>query len=97
MDQLVTSNTPKNGTVKNTNSDKPSMDRQIKKKKWTLKRIATYGGIGLFVVFVAYLEALISTTFALNERKALALRMDFIFRIVYPVVFLVVTLVFWTT
>lgn len=30
------------------------MDRQIKKKKWTLKRIATYGGIGLVVVFVGY-------------------------------------------
>ncbi len=30
------------------------MDRQIKKSKWTLKRIATYGGIGLLVVFVGY-------------------------------------------
>ncbi|MDL5049376.1 efflux RND transporter periplasmic adaptor subunit [Oscillatoria amoena NRMC-F 0135] len=30
------------------------MDRQIKKNKWTLKRIATYGGIGLIVVFVGY-------------------------------------------
>lgn len=30
------------------------MDRQIKKKKWTFKRIATYGGIGLVVVFVGY-------------------------------------------
>ncbi|MBL7857003.1 MAG: efflux RND transporter periplasmic adaptor subunit [Cyclobacteriaceae bacterium] len=30
------------------------MDRQIKKKNWTLKRIATYGGIGAFVLFVAY-------------------------------------------
>jgi HlyD family secretion protein len=30
------------------------MDRQIKKKKWTLKRIATYGGIGIFVVFIVY-------------------------------------------
>lgn len=30
------------------------MDKQLKKKKWTLKRIATYGGIGLFVVFVGY-------------------------------------------
>jgi len=51
----------------------------------------------LALVFIAYLEALISTTFALNERKALALRMDFIFRIVYPVAFLIVILVFWTT
>lgn len=30
------------------------MDRQIKKKTWTLKKIATYGGIALFVVFVGY-------------------------------------------
>ena len=30
------------------------MDRKIKKKKWTLKRIATYGGIALFVGFVLY-------------------------------------------
>jgi HlyD family secretion protein len=30
------------------------MDRQIKKSKWTLKRIGTYGGILLFVGFVAY-------------------------------------------
>jgi HlyD family secretion protein len=30
------------------------MDRKIKKKTWTLKRIGTYGAIGLFVVFVAY-------------------------------------------
>jgi len=31
------------------------MDKKIAKKKWTLKRIATYGGIGMFVIFVAYL------------------------------------------
>jgi HlyD family secretion protein len=30
------------------------MDKQIKKKTWTLKRIATYGGIALFTVFVGY-------------------------------------------
>ncbi|MFZ2906345.1 MAG: efflux RND transporter periplasmic adaptor subunit [Cyclobacteriaceae bacterium] len=30
------------------------MDKKIAKKKWTLKRIATFGGIALFVVFVAY-------------------------------------------
>ncbi len=30
------------------------MDKQIKKKKWTVKRIATYGGIAVFVVFVGY-------------------------------------------
>ncbi len=30
------------------------MDKQIKKKTWTLKRIATWGGIAVFVSFVAY-------------------------------------------
>jgi HlyD family secretion protein len=30
------------------------MDRKIKKKTWTVKRIATYGGIALFVFFVGY-------------------------------------------
>ena len=30
------------------------MDKQLKKKTWTVKRIATFGGIGLFVLFVSY-------------------------------------------
>ncbi len=30
------------------------MDKKIKKKKWTVKRIATYSGIALFVFFVGY-------------------------------------------
>lgn len=30
------------------------MDKKIAKKKWTLKRIGTYGGIGLLVVFISY-------------------------------------------
>lgn len=30
------------------------MDKQIKKKKWTIKRLATYGGISVLVIFVAY-------------------------------------------
>jgi HlyD family secretion protein len=30
------------------------MDRQIKKSKWTIKRMATYAGIGLVVVFIGY-------------------------------------------
>ena len=30
------------------------MDKQLKKKYWTLKRIATYGGIAALVSFVAY-------------------------------------------
>ncbi len=30
------------------------MDKKIEKKTWTLKRIATFGGVGLLVVFVVY-------------------------------------------
>lgn len=30
------------------------MDRKIQKKKWTLKRIATWGAAGLFIMFVLY-------------------------------------------
>ncbi|MEQ9424201.1 MAG: efflux RND transporter periplasmic adaptor subunit [Cyclobacteriaceae bacterium] len=30
------------------------MDRQIKKKKWTLSRILTFGGAGAFVLFILY-------------------------------------------
>jgi HlyD family secretion protein len=30
------------------------MDKKIQKKTWTIKRIATYGGIALLVVFVGY-------------------------------------------
>lgn len=30
------------------------MDKQLKKKKWTLKRIGMYGGIAVFVFFIAY-------------------------------------------
>lgn len=30
------------------------MDKKIEKKVWTVKRIATYGGIAIFVVFVGY-------------------------------------------
>jgi len=30
------------------------MDKKIVKKKWTIKRIATYGGISVFVIFVAW-------------------------------------------
>lgn len=30
------------------------MDRKIQKKKWTLKRILTWGGAGLFVAFIIY-------------------------------------------
>ncbi len=30
------------------------MDKQLKKKTWTIKRIATYGGIALLVFFISY-------------------------------------------
>ncbi|MCB0487441.1 MAG: efflux RND transporter periplasmic adaptor subunit [Cyclobacteriaceae bacterium] len=30
------------------------MDKQLKKKKWTVKKIATYGGIALLVFFISY-------------------------------------------
>lgn len=30
------------------------MDKKIQKKKWTLKRIASYSGIAIFIVFVGY-------------------------------------------
>lgn len=30
------------------------MDKKIAKKKWTLKRISTYGGIALFIFFISY-------------------------------------------
>jgi HlyD family secretion protein len=30
------------------------MDKQIKKKRWTVKKVATYGGIALFVIFIGY-------------------------------------------
>jgi HlyD family secretion protein len=33
---------------------KSRMDKKIAKKTWTLKRIATYGGIAVFVVFIGY-------------------------------------------
>src|SRR6187431_206561 len=30
------------------------MDKKIQKKKWTVKRILTYGGASLLIVFIAY-------------------------------------------
>ncbi len=30
------------------------MDKQLKRKKWTVKRISTYGGIALLVIFISY-------------------------------------------
>lgn len=54
MDQKITT-TPltTNGAATNGSTNRP-MDRQIKKKKWTVKNISMYGGIALFVGFIAY-------------------------------------------
>lgn len=30
------------------------MDKQLKKKTWTVKRVATYGGIAIFILFIGY-------------------------------------------
>jgi len=30
------------------------MDKQLKKKKWTVKKVSTYGGIALLVIFISY-------------------------------------------
>ena len=49
----------------------------------------------LVLVFFAYLEALISTTFALKGKKEFALKLDLVFRIGYPFIFLVILFVFW--
>lgn len=49
----------------------------------------------LALVFFAYLEALFSTTIALNGKKEFALKLDFAFRIAYPIIFIIVLIVFW--
>ena len=49
----------------------------------------------LGLVFFAYIEALVSTTYALNGKKDFALKLDYIFRIAYPIIFIIILLVFW--
>jgi len=49
----------------------------------------------LVLVFVSYLEALVSTTYALKGKKVFADRLDLVFRIGYPLIFLVVFIIFW--
>ena len=49
----------------------------------------------LVLVFLAYLEALTSTTFALKGKKDFALKLDFTSRIVYPIIYFIVILYFW--
>lgn len=54
MDQKTTQkSTDISGSANGSTSSRP-MDRQIKKKKWTVKRIAMYGAGALFVGFIAY-------------------------------------------
>ena len=45
------------------------MDRQIKKKKWPPKRIATFAAIGIFVIFVVYVFAFQFNKSSLNVKK----------------------------
>ena len=49
----------------------------------------------LGLVFFAYLEALVSTTFALNGKKELANKLDLVYRIGYPIIFAIVIYIFW--
>jgi hypothetical protein len=49
----------------------------------------------LILVFIAYLEALISTTLALKGKKKLASNLDMVFRISYPVLFLIIIGIYW--
>jgi HlyD family secretion protein len=54
MDQVTTPRVTTNGASNEKSTNNRPMDRQLKKKTWTLKRIAMYGGIALFVGFIAY-------------------------------------------
>jgi hypothetical protein len=49
----------------------------------------------LVLVFIAYIEALVSITNAHKGRKEFARRLDLIFRIGYPVIFFIVIYIFW--
>ena len=49
----------------------------------------------LVLVFIAYIEALVSITLAHKDKKELALKLDYSFRIAYPILFLIVIYFFW--
>ncbi len=49
----------------------------------------------LIMVFFSYMEALVSTTFALKGKKVFAQRLDMVFRIGYPIIFVVIIFIFW--
>lgn len=50
----------------------------------------------LLLVFVAYLEALVSVTLAYKNKLVQANKLDYSFRIIYPLVFLFIIFFFWT-
>jgi hypothetical protein len=49
----------------------------------------------LFLVFMAYMEALVSTRFALRGKKELALKLDYMSRLIFPSVFILIIIFFW--
>jgi hypothetical protein len=49
----------------------------------------------LVLVFIAYIEALVSITYAHKGNKEFARRLDLIFRIGYPIIFLLIIYIFW--
>jgi len=49
----------------------------------------------LILVFIAYLEALISTTIALKGKLKIALTLDIFFRIAYPILFAIIIYIYW--
>jgi len=49
----------------------------------------------LMMVFLAYLEALISTTLAFKGKKQIAVKLDYVFRIAYPIAFIFIVYMYW--
>jgi len=49
----------------------------------------------LVLVFFAYVEALISTTYALKGKLKFAHKLDMTFRIMYPLIFAIVIFIYW--
>jgi len=60
-----------------------------------LTRLDYFVFITLFLVFMAYLEAMISTSFALGGKKDLALKMDRLSRFIFPGLFITALILFW--
>ena len=49
----------------------------------------------LLLVFLAYTEAVISTSFALNDKKDFALKLDTWSRYLFPLFFFIIVIVYW--